>query len=277
MKRDEYLADEHIRGLTRWTGQLVTGDLRLEHRWKSRGTEFACTSLFNALEQYRWPDNGHALDCRVTARRLQEFRLNFEDIGIIDSRVKQVQFVDNAEAIIRWGGIPRPRKLNDWRSMPPDRLQALVEDARARLDPRRADTDDLADFRYMGSGFSKVYSVLIDGFPIYDSRVACALNCLVTIYCRRERVGPKPDLLRLRMPPRRVPKTVRYHRCDRPRMNNDSAVYARDNLKAAWLLQEMVREPGEFEQVGFEPVDALQHALFMVGYAKLPDTAVSAA
>ena len=156
-------------------------------------------------------------------------------------------------------------------------MQVLVEDARVRLNPRMADTDDLVDFRYMGPGFSKVYSVLIDGFPIYDSRVACALNCLVGIYCRRERIGSKPDLLRLRMPPRRVPKNVRYHRCDRPRMNNDSAAYARDNLKAAWLLGEMVRDPGEFEEVGFEPVDALQYALFVVGYASLPDGAIPAA
>ena len=277
MKRDEYLADEHVRGFTRWAAQLVTGELGLTHRWKSgRGTDFECTTLYGALEQYRWPDNSHALDYRVTARRLREFRLNFEDIGAIDNREKQTKFVDNAEAIFRWGGIRQLRKLNEWRSMPPERLQDLIEDIRAMLNPRTADTDDLAGFRYMGSGFSKVYSVLIDGFPIYDSRVACALNCLVGIYCRREKVGPKPDSLRLRMPPRQEPKRIRYHRCDRPRMNNDSAAYARDNLKAAWLLGEMVREPGEFEQVGFEPVDALQHALFMVGYASLTDSAVSA-
>ena len=79
------------------------------------------------------------------------------------------------------------------------------------------------------------------------------------------------------MPPRQAPKRIRYHRCDRPGMNNDSAAYARDNLKAAWLLGEMVREPGEFEEVEFELVDALQHALFMVGYASLPDSVVSAA
>ena len=277
MKRDEYLADEHVQGFTEWAGQLVTGELGLTHRWKSRGTDFRCASLYGALEQYRWPDDANGLDYRVAERRLREFRLNFEDMGAIDTRAKQVKFVNNAEAIIRWGGTMRCGKLNDWRSMAPDRLQALVEDARARLNPRAADTDDLGEFRYMGSGFSKVYSVLIDGFPMYDSRVACALNCLVGIYCRREKVGPKPDLLRFRMPPRRVPKNVRYHRCDRPRMNNDSSAYARDNLKAAWLLGEMVREPGDFEEVGFEPVDALQHALFLVGYAKLPETAVSAA
>ena len=278
MKRDEYLADEHVRGFTRWAAQLVTGELGLTHRWKSgRGTDFACTTLYGALEQYRWPDDRKAMDYRATARHLRRFRLDFEDIGAIDSPVKQTEFVNHAEAIFKWGGIRKRGKLNEWRSMPPDRLQALVEDARTRLNPRTADADDLGGFRYMGLGFSKVYSVLIDGFPMYDSRVACALNCLVGIYCRREEVGPKPALLRLRMPPRQEPKRVRYHRCDRPRMNNDGAAYARDNLRAAWLLGEMVREPGEFEQVGFEPVDALQHALFMVGYAFLPDSAVPAA
>ncbi len=276
MKRDEYLADEHVRGFTEWAGQLVTGELGLTHRWKSRGTDFACMSLYDALLQYRWPDNANGLDYRVTERRMREFRLNFDDMGDIDSRAKQAKFGNVAEAIIRLGGISRCKKLNDWRSMSPGRLQAIVEDVRARLNPRTADTDDLGGFRYMGSGFSKVYSVLIDGFPMYDSRVACALSGLVGIYCRREKVGRKPDLLMLRIPPRWKSKNVRYHRRYRPMMNNNTAAYARDNLKAAWLLGEMVREPGEFEQVGFEPVDALQHAQFTVGHISLPASSVSA-
>ena len=279
MKRDEYLADEHVAEFTKWAGRLVTGDLGLTHRWTSgRGTDFDCTTLYGAFEQYRWPDNSNALDWRATAGRLQEFRAKFEDIGTIDTRAKQEEFVDNAEAIVRWGGTPLPRGLGDWRRLSPEELDDMVQDIRAKLDPVTADTDDLSVFPYMGAGFSKVYSVMIDGFPIYDSRVACALNCLVEIYRRRHRVGPRPEFLKLRMPPRQEPKTRRYHRCDRPSMNNDSETYARNNLKAAWLLQEMVREPGKFGQVeGFAPVDALQHALFMVGYAYLPDNAVSAA
>ena len=90
MKRDKYLENEHVRGFTAWAGQLVTGELGLTHRWTSgRGTDFECTTLYGALEQYRWPDNSSALDWRATARRLQEFRANFEDIGAIDSSEKQ--------------------------------------------------------------------------------------------------------------------------------------------------------------------------------------------
>ena len=278
MNRDEYLADEHVAGFTRWASRLVTGDLRLTHRWKSRWTDFECATLYGALERYWWPDNSNGMDWQATARRIQEFRTKFEDIAIIDGPGKQEMFVDNAEDIVRWGGIPLSRRLGDWRSMAPEQLQDLVEDIRAKLDPETADTANLSVFPYMGSGFSKIYSVLIDGFSIYDSRVACALNCLVGIYCRQEKIRPQPALLRLRMPPRREPDNIRYHRCDRPRMNNDGAAYARDNLKAAWLLQEMVREPGEFGQAeGFAPIDALQHALFMVGYAYLPDSAISTA
>ena len=210
MRRDEYLADEHVRGFTRWASRLVTGDLTLTHRWRSRGTDFHCTGLHDALEQYRWPDNSHALDYRVTARRLRRSRLDFEDIGFIDSRAKQARFVNNAEGIFKWGGIRAVGKLNDWRSLSAGTFaDALIDDVRAKTGPENGGHGrNLVSFRYMGSGFSKVYSVLIDGFPIYDSRVACALNCLVGIYRRREKVGPKPDSLKLRMPPRRKPKNV---------------------------------------------------------------------
>lgn len=277
VKRDEYLADEHVAGFTQWAAQLVTGELGVKHQWKSRGTDFRCSTLHEALDRYWWPDNGNGLDHRAAAQQLREFRNAFRDIGVVDNRVKQDRFVDNACAVVKWAGTPLPKKLNEWRDMPPDRLQVLVQGIREKLDPRTADTDDLYGFRYMGSGFSKIYSVLIDGFPIYDSRVACALACLVRIYCGHRNIGHKPDALWLRIPPRRKPKSPRYHRCDHSRMNGNCAAYAEVNLKAAWLLQEMVRVPGKFGHVeGFAPVDALQHALFMIGYARLPDGALSA-
>ena len=61
MNRDEYLADEHVSGFTKWVGQLVTGDLTLTHRWKSRGTDFrspASTARWNStagrITAMRW-------------------------------------------------------------------------------------------------------------------------------------------------------------------------------------------------------------------------------
>ena len=276
MKRDEYLADEHVAKFTNWAGQLVTGERRLKHQWNSRGTRFRRATLYEALLQYRWPDNSKGIDFRMTAQRLQQFRDTFQDIGRVDSQAKQERFIANVERIMEWGGISRPPDgLNDWRRMHPEKLQSLTEEIRAKLNPQAADTADLGEFRYMGAGLSKVYSLLVEGFPIYDSWVACALGCMVRIYCKEQGLGRIPDLLRFRMPPSRRPKNEIYHWCGYPRMNNNPVGYAQDNLKAAWLLQEMVRDPGMFGCVpGVAPVDALQSALFMVGYAQLSDTAI---
>ena len=277
MRRDEYLADDRVAGFTRWASQLVTGEVPLQHRWNSRNRSFCCTNLYDALVKYRWPENRHALDHRATAQQLRQFRDVFRDVGIINSSAKQNRFVANAEDIIKWGGIPVPGKLQEWRRMPPRNLQALIEQTKRTLDPQTSEMHHLKGFRYMGSGFSKIYSLLIDGFPIYDSRVACALACLVRTYTEYQKVEPQPDPLTLRTPPQRQPKSPEYLRCNRPRMYGNTAAYAEANLKAAWLLQEMVRRPGKFANVeGFTSVEALQHALFMVGYARLPDDALSA-
>ena len=140
VRRDEYLADDRVAGFTRWASPLVTGEVPLEHRWQSRNRSFCCTSLYDALVNYRWPENRHALDHRATAPKLQEFRDKFRDIGAIDSCTKQTQFIENAEAVIKWGGIPVPRKLQEWRRMPPSKLHALIEQTKRALDPQTSET-----------------------------------------------------------------------------------------------------------------------------------------
>ena len=127
VRRDEYLADDRVSGFTRWASQWVTGEVPLEHRWQSRNRSLCCTSLYDALVNYRWPENRHVLDHRATAQKLQKFRDDFRDIGAIDSCTKQTQFIDNAEVVIKWGGIPVPRKLREWRRMQPSKLHALIE------------------------------------------------------------------------------------------------------------------------------------------------------
>ena len=246
MRREEYLTDERVAGFTRWASQLVTGDLKLEHQWRTAARISVAPVSTAHWRTTAGQINRYGLDHRATARKLQKFRDAFRDIGVINSRAKQDQFVAKAEDVIRWGGIPLPAKLQEWRRMPPSKLQTLIKDTTTKLDPFTSDTNLLQGFRYMGSGFSKIYSVLIDGFPIYDSRVACALACLVRIYSGDREAGPKPYLLSLRIPPQRRPKSPRYLRCVRPGMYSNTAAYAEANMKAAWLLQDMIRTPGKF-------------------------------
>ena len=147
-----------------------------------------------------------------------------------------------------------------------------IANVRNKLDPLSSDTEHLRGFKFMGSGFSKVYSALILGFPIYDSRVACALACLVEFYCRDKHLCAVPPLLNLGIPPGQGNKGGR---CKQSIFYNQESKYARANLQFAWLMQGLVVDPGDFENVPeSRRVDALQSALFMLGYAKLREGAV---
>ncbi len=135
-----------------------------------------------------------------------------------------------------------------------------------------ADTDDLPTSLRMGAGFSKIYSARVPGMPIYDSRVACSLACLVRLYCRgdSDRV---PQLLNLGIPEGRGNDGGR---CTTPKIrSSQSAKHAKANLQFAWLMQALVADLGDFAAVPkAQRVDALQSALFMLGYARLADDAI---
>ena len=148
----------------------------------------------------------------------------------------------------------------------------LISEARLKLNPATADTDDLDDFPCMSSGFSKICSALIADLPIYDSRVACALACLVRLYCQDTGLASVPHPLESGAPSARR----RGERCSSPKLYaSQMSKYARTNLAAAWLSQRLVEDPSEFSAV---PVHLLSHALqsemFMLGYTRLTSGAI---
>ena len=59
------------------------------------------------------------------------------------------------------------------------------------LDPSHADTSRLDGVRYMNAGWTKVYALMLDGFPIYDGRVGAAMGYLVQQYCTRAGTSAK--------------------------------------------------------------------------------------
>lgn len=272
MKRDEYLIDRDVAGFLEWASYLIRGDWGLTHTWRQNEFVFQCQSLHEALEGYRWPHKPTGEDFDRTMERFEGFRVNFSRIGVISSKCDRDEFVANSKNIAQcWGEIRHLPALDEWSEMEPEELWACIDDIRRKLHPDSADTDDLRGFRFMGSGFSKIYSALVPGLPIYDSRVGCAIGCLVSLFCTDVGLPDLPQLLDLGVPQGKVDR-----RCPSPRLyNSQTTKYARANLKAAWLLQKMVEHPGAFDGVpDGRRVDALQAALFMIGKAPLSDNAV---
>ena len=273
MNKIDYLADDDVRQFLEWTGHLVREEWGLRHCWYGKGPRFQCSTLYEAFEKYLWPNTAKGDNFVDTVQRFEAFRRTFCEIGDVHSEADRGRFIMNARCVLGWGRINLP-KLNEWATMQPRELQSHITEVRCKLDPTLADTDDLAGFKYMGSGFSKIYSALVPGLPIYDSRVGCAFACLIRLYCKDVGLASGiPAQLRLGVPSSYVPRGGR-HRCDSPGIASP-AEYARTNLKAAWLLEAIAQNPGRFGQASVgQPVDALQSALFMLGHTWLSDGAV---
>ncbi len=273
MKRDEFLINVDVKRFVEWAGYLVKGDWSLAHQWKTQeryGGNFSCVNLYGAYRGYSW----HHLSIDETMGLFADWRKKFENFGAIETPDDKDEFLRIARAIaVDWGGSTTLDlwSSSNWGDMAPAKLQEHIDQIRQKLDPAKADTKDLPVSLRMGAGFSKIYSALIPGLPIYDSRVACALACLVRLYHQCRDLPSVPSLLDLGIPSGRGNDD---DRCKKPSLQYP-AKYARSNLQFAWLMQALVEYPGDFAAVPeTQRVDALQSALFMLGYARLPDDAV---
>lgn len=271
LKRLDYLADPKVIDFTDWATHLLNGDWHLNHAWVGKGLLFQCDTVVEAFNKYRWPNSINGEGFAGTMERFDRFRSVFDNIGDITTVAKQDQWIYNARKIVEWGGINNLRALDKWSTMEPEHLQQHISDAKRLLNPVTGTTDGLRDFKFMTSGFSKIYSALVPNFPIYDSRVACALACLVRIFCKWKNITDVPPVLDFGIPAHRGSQ-----RCQHPAIRYyQTAKYAQTNLRAAWLLGKLVEPPSKFDEIDApHRMYALQSALFMIGYARLADDAI---
>ena len=276
MKRSDFLNDEDVQGFVEWVSDLMSRKRGLvSHAYKTRGREFRFTTLYEAFEKYYWPNPFGGPSFDDAAKMFEDYRRQFDQIGCIRTPEDRRQFFSVAESIAKWGGINNLRIASgrNWGSLQPRDLQNHVDEIKNKLDPADPDSDidKLPASLRMSSGYSKIYAALIPGLPIYDSRVACALTCLIRLYERKAGSNVSGDKLSFPVPAHRGSR-----RCTRPAIRyGQDRKYAEANLKCAWLLVKLVEQPGDFAQVSeSRRVDALQSALFMLGYARLRDNAI---
>ncbi|MCY4447882.1 MAG: hypothetical protein OXE02_03420 [Chloroflexi bacterium] len=269
MKRTEYLADPDVRSFLDWVAPFVSGERPLRQNWRSpRWGPWSCETLFDAYRSYEWP-----FSLVLPGDTERPVGKTYQDtaavLGELSKRLREsaanedpAAFLDAAVAVVLWGGLHRNER--GLRELGKDALPVLTG-ATQFLDPANADLNHLAGARPMNSGFSKIYSLLIDGFPIYDSRVACALASLVRLLCEETGRAKVPEQLQLALPPSRAgigrdPScgSLVFRRIWTP------GRYARSNVMAAWLLGALAANPpfsGEDD-----PLLAVESAMFMVGF-----------
>ena len=278
MQRQGYLDDLNVRGFLDWVEPLVSDPRGIHIAWDSKGCHFRCQSFEEAYRKYCWYgkvelDDGSTItvkDFEGTARRFdrwQEMMSSILQRGYSDNR-NQALFFQTAKRIRQWGGI---RRHGDLDKLGGQALTVLGGNA-ARLHPDSADTEDLRNLSHMGSGYSKVYAMMVPGLPIYDSRVACALTSLILTHCRELELPQVPETLQLGIPQSpgkqpRNPSVSQYHFPNIWDSSKYGGAYAVSNVKAAWLIGELATRCGPFSSLPPNRHSlALQSALFMIGY-----------
>ena len=286
MDRSTYLSDQQVQAFVDWAANLVTGKWGLVHGWcsqrlESRGCrQFECRSLFEAYTRYCWPgtvtradgSSVHVKSFDETAAIFDELReeLRYFIVRFPAADQERDRFLSTCIRIREWGGINRH---DDLKRLGRDALPILRANARL-LEPKHADTDRLKGFKYMKAGYSKIYSLIIDGFPIYDSRTACGLTSLIWLFSKDNGLEPVPGSLRLAVPEPRGTQNRNPYAFPFAR-HGQGSLYADSNVKAAWILGALAEIGGEF---GALPPQrrllALQSSLFMIGYEPLKRDAV---
>ena len=97
----------------------------------------------------------------------------------------------------------------------------------------------------MNSGFTKIYSLYINDFIIYDSRVGAALCYLVKLYCIEQKQGGVPSSLKFAYGDARNPEVNRNPNSDIYKFSklDRGKIHIECNLKANWLLKEVLNFP----------------------------------
>ncbi len=173
-------------------------------------------------------------------------------------------------SVFHWGGVytePRPGRGNrGWLTANHPHLLAILQ--AVVLDHAVGqDTSAVPDLRF-NSGMTKVYSLLIDDFIMYDSRVAAGLAWLAnrwwTMDCRHP-ADTLPPLLQFACPPAngamapyRNPRAALF-----PILTADPYQHYKWNVRANWLLAEALRVAGHAGP--FRSLREVEAALFQMG------------
>ncbi len=258
MRRDDYLEDEAVRAFLDWATPIVTGGRGLNE--PERGVRSGFETIAGAWNGYKWDRKSYRQTVAFLGERARQIREAAD-------RNDSVAFLGAAREVLRWGGVVggNARRLDALRD---EAIPLLQVNARL-LSPKTADLERVWVVQPMNSGFSKIYSLMLDGFPIYDSRVACALASLVRWFCEEtEGLTEVPELLAFGIPPNQG-NTNRDPSCGEitfPKIRyGGSGLHAKSNVMAAWVLDDL-SEHGPFGERGdAERQFALQSAMFMIG------------
>jgi hypothetical protein len=280
MEKEEYLKLERVKEFVKWISLKLDGDFIHEYiintsnrSWivKNESTKWTCNSIYDAHVKYFWADK----DFSETQSELENYRKS------ISSALEQKNSEEILKAcydILKWGGqrvfTPNYPKLEK----EPD-LYTYLNDTIEKLNPDSFNDDirlvGLNGVKRFNAGMTKVYSLCINNFPIYDSRVAIALTNLISQFLIDNKIKEIPESLHFKIPKggndKTRPNRINGYGFGYLYYNSAGLInYQISNVRASWLFEEILNKSlkSKFNLLDDnERMRAFESALFMIGYS----------
>lgn len=290
MNKHEFLSDKNIKEFSGWFIGLLNSE-NFEHRWLSfsplsgvkRGTYWECNSIFNAYEKYYWkskcPSSGKVVtsfaETEVILLNLSKRLRNC----LSNKDLSSDSLASVCKDILIWGGVYTKKHVAaKLRKLDEESLLVYLNQVMTVLNDNGLNSDfmtdvDMRNLIEIDSGTTKIYSLMLNNFAIYDSRVGCALGLLVNKFVKEKKYQAVPDLLRFSWggdKTRRNPNDLNSKVF--PEFNNKDFpnIRMKHNIEASWLIEyvgeNINQNSGFFKLNVASRLRAIEAALFMIGY-----------
>ncbi len=287
LSRAEYLSSQDVQQFSGWLAARLDQPDSLKHSYflKSADSQWSCSSLYDAYQKYWWPFEFEcpALGRKVSGSEGLSSSLDYltELANIFRPAVEKGDVeatINCALSVLDWGGVlgkNRARVIAMGRDICGN--LAYISEKLKMNTVRLGENQDI----HINSGFTKIYSLLVDDFIMYDGRVGAALGLLGRLYCQETGLVKIPQEIEFSYgrgqeapggmtgPNRRNPSTAAFRL---PEFTGNRQRHLDDNIKAGWLLKDLAdKVSSKFNDLPQSPplnerLTALQSALFMIGY-----------
>lgn len=280
MSKQQYLDNSTVQDFVNYLAINLNDSEKFKHAYINRRShkQVIYKGLADALAQYVWPHletmgapAGQTLQSNgVALNALQKALI----ASVTSNNDKAV--CDAACEVMRWGGVTNGNLA--WLEENKTGLANTVKTVANALGKGNLEDPVLgsAHLRF-NAGMTKVYSLLVDDFIIYDSRVAAALGWLVVHYCQDKKLSQVPAELNFPWASAKEAPNNTNPKNRNPGKGNDyrfsvlpsGSKHAEWNLKASWVLQAVLDKSGDnpfTHQGDIAPLRRLEAALFMIGY-----------
>lgn len=270
------------------------------HSWVSRGNlmktglhkgeKWSCNSLFSAYQQYIWPakvkgdwDGRFFHETNIYLTKLKESL----SISIADG--DNIECRNICKKILEWGGVLNRENVakNIKTDIPIKELSTHLKDTHHFLNNVLKNGVLINNFQdsnghklRIDSGTTKIYSLICNGFIIYDGRVASALGYLVSLWWDETHKGEHysniPRCLRFsydNVNKNRKPSLEEMKKILSPLKVDSRRI--EENIQVSWLLSTLLEDEAQYKnkrRSKFSFIDesqrlrAIESSLFMIGY-----------